>query len=219
MKPKVIACLICCFAGFVSGQAPEPGDTNLDAIASGRQLTTAAPSPPVRYSDRETVYRVGGNVTAPRILRKVDPEYTAEARDASIEGSVKLAIEIGRDGLVHNIRVIRGLAPGLDDKAIEALNQWRFEPANKDGQPVTIEATIEVNFRLIHDASQKSRHPRLQQALGIIADIGTQVYLVNACPRIRAKPLLFWTGGDMEVWQSCTANGFFLGQVYVYTSR
>ncbi len=94
------------------------------------------------------VYRVGGGVSAPTLIRKVEPQYTEEARAARREGTVVLYVEIGPDGAATNIRVQRSLGLGLDERAIEAVKQWRFKPGEKEGQPVTVSATIEVNFRL-----------------------------------------------------------------------
>jgi TonB family protein len=93
-------------------------------------------------------FRVGGSVTAPALLSKVEPGYTEEARAAKYQGTVLAYIEVGPDGRAHNIRVIRGLGLGLDEKAIEALSKWTFKPGTKDGQPVPVQATVEVNFRL-----------------------------------------------------------------------
>ena len=87
-------------------------------------------------------------VKAPRVLYKTEPAYTPEAKDAHIEGTVILSVEIAPDGLAHNLRVQRGIDPGLDRNAIDAIQQWRFKPGEKDGNPVTVRATIEVNFRL-----------------------------------------------------------------------
>jgi TonB family protein len=95
------------------------------------------------------VFRVGGGVTAPLVLSKRDPEYTEVARAAKYQGTVLLAVEIGPDGLARNIRVVRSLGLGLDEKAIEAVQQWQFKPGTKDGQPVTVAASIEVNFKLM----------------------------------------------------------------------
>jgi TonB family protein len=94
------------------------------------------------------VYRVGKGITPPRPLKRVDPEYTEEARDAKLEGVVVVYVVIGEDGRAHDIRVIRSLGKGLDEKAIEAVEQWEFEPGKKDGKPVKVGATIEINFRL-----------------------------------------------------------------------
>ncbi len=94
-------------------------------------------------------HRVGGGVTAPMLLHKVEPSYTEEARAAKFAGTVLLYVEIGPDGFAHNVSVKKGLGMGLDEKAIEAVEQWTFRPGTMDGQPVTVAATIEVNFRLM----------------------------------------------------------------------
>ncbi|MGH7703737.1 MAG: energy transducer TonB [Gemmatimonadales bacterium] len=94
------------------------------------------------------IYRVGGGVSAPRAIYAPDPEYSEEARKAKYQGTVVLYVEIGTDGRTHNIRIQRSLGLGLDEKAIEAVRSWKFEPARKDGQPVTVGVNIEVNFRL-----------------------------------------------------------------------
>ena len=95
------------------------------------------------------VYRVGGGVTAPIVLSKKDPEYSEEARKAKYQGTVLLSIEVSPSGIASNIKVQRSLGLGLDEKAIEAVKQWKFKPGYKDGKPVTVAATIEVNFRLL----------------------------------------------------------------------
>jgi TonB family protein len=95
------------------------------------------------------VFRVGGGVTAPTLLSKVEPEYSEEARRAKYQGTVVLYVEVYPDGKAHNLKVLRSLGLGLDEKAIEAVNKWRFRPGYKDGKPVAVQATIEVNFRLL----------------------------------------------------------------------
>jgi TonB family protein len=93
-------------------------------------------------------YRVGGGVSAPRALFAPDPEYSEEARKAKYQGTVVLWVVVGPDGRPHEIRVQRQLGMGLDEKAIEAVRQWKFEPARKDGQAVAVQINVEVNFRL-----------------------------------------------------------------------
>lgn len=95
------------------------------------------------------VFRVGGGVSAPRVTRKIDPEYSEEARKAKYSGVVVLAVEVWPDGRAHNVRVIRSLGLGLDEKAIQAVQLWEFVPGRKDGAPVKVSAQIEVNFRLL----------------------------------------------------------------------
>ena len=94
------------------------------------------------------VFRVGGGVSAPRILYQPDPEYSEPARKAKYEGTVVLWLIVGPDGRPHDIRVTRSLGLGLDEKAIEAVRQWKFEPARKNGQPVSVQINVEVDFRL-----------------------------------------------------------------------
>jgi len=95
------------------------------------------------------VFRVGGGVTAPALIYKVEPEYSEEARKAKYQGTVVLYVEVDPSGRARNARVVRSLGLGLDEKAIEAIRKWRFRPGYKDGKPVTVAATIEVNFRLL----------------------------------------------------------------------
>ena len=95
------------------------------------------------------VYRVGGGVSAPVILSKVEPRYSEAARQAKIQGSARIALQVSTDGRVTHMVVVQPLGFGLDEKAMEGLKRWRFTPGMKDGKPVTVEATIEVNFRLL----------------------------------------------------------------------
>lgn len=95
------------------------------------------------------VFRVGGGVTAPVLVYKKEPEYSEEARKAKYQGTVTLYVEVAPNGKAQNIKVLHSLGLGLDEKAIEAVKQWTFKPGMKDGKPVTVAASIEVNFRLL----------------------------------------------------------------------
>ncbi len=96
------------------------------------------------------VFRPGvGGVTAPQLVFKVEPEYTEEARKAKYQGTVVLYAVVDSDGMVRNVRVARSLGLGLDEKAIEAVKQWKFLPGKKDGRAVPVAASIEVTFRLL----------------------------------------------------------------------
>jgi TonB family protein len=94
------------------------------------------------------VFRVGGGVSAPRAISAPDPHYTEEARVAKAQGKCVLWLIVDEAGLPRNIRVVRGLGYGLDAKAIEAVQQWRFQPAMKDGKPVNVQISVEVGFHL-----------------------------------------------------------------------
>ena len=94
------------------------------------------------------VFRIGGGVSPPTILFKVDPQYSEEARKARYQGTVVLEAIVRSDGTVDILRVVRSLGFGLDENAIRALKQWKFRPGLRNGQPVDVALNIEVNFNL-----------------------------------------------------------------------
>jgi periplasmic protein TonB len=94
------------------------------------------------------VFHVGGGVSAPKLIYQPDPEYSEEARKAKFQGTCVLWVVVGPDGKPRDIRVARTLGLGLDEKALEAVKSWRFEPARKDGKPVAVSINVEVDFRL-----------------------------------------------------------------------
>ncbi len=87
--------------------------------------------------------------TAPVAIHKAEPEYTQAARDAGLQGEVWLTVVIDEKGVPTEIVVKRSLGLGLDEKAIEAVRKWRFKPAMKSGEPVTMNVTIAVSFHLL----------------------------------------------------------------------
>lgn len=94
-------------------------------------------------------YRIGGDVSAPTLLSKVEPEYSEEARKAKYQGVVTLSIVVDANGVPRDIKVIHPLGLGLDEKAIEAVQHWKFRPGMKGGKAVPVTATVEVSFRLL----------------------------------------------------------------------
>lgn len=96
----------------------------------------------------DNVYKPGRGVTAPHALYDPDPEYADEARKAKYQGNVILAVIVDATGHVRDIRVARAVGMGLDEKAIEAVQKWKFAPGMKDGHPVSVQVSVEVNFRL-----------------------------------------------------------------------
>jgi TonB family protein len=90
----------------------------------------------------------------PVLLFKTEPEYSAEALKAKHQGTVVLYVLVGTDGKASNIRVLRSLGLGLDEKAVEAVKQWRFKPASTNGSPVEAPTTVTVDFRLTGSAPQ-----------------------------------------------------------------
>ena len=129
--------------GRVVGIGPGGGGGSRSAYGAGSGSGVGA-----GQGRRDGVYRVGGGVSAPMLIHKREPEYTEEARKAQYQGTVLLYVEIDPNGKATNIKVQRSLGLGLDEKAVEAVKQWKFKPGQKDGRPVTVQATIEMNFRL-----------------------------------------------------------------------
>jgi periplasmic protein TonB len=94
-------------------------------------------------------YRIGGGVSAPIPIFQPEPEYSEEARKAKWQGTVMLSLVVDESGKAVGIKVTKSLGLGLDEKAIEAVQKWRFKPGTKDGKPVPVIASVEVNFRLL----------------------------------------------------------------------
>jgi protein TonB len=93
-------------------------------------------------------YRPGSGVEPPRLLREVKAEYTDDARRRGISGEVLLEIVVRRDGSVGEVTMVRGLGAGLDQRAVQAVRQWRFEPARRKGVPVDVLVEVAVEFIL-----------------------------------------------------------------------
>ena len=124
------------------------------------EFPVAAPPTPAVASaaSASTVNRVGGGVSAPAVISKVDLQYSAEARKGFLRGTVKLSIVVGADGVAHDVSIIGPLGLGLDENAVETVKQWRFRPGMKDGLPVNVRAAVEVNFRLLDGPTPPGWH-------------------------------------------------------------
>ncbi|MGB7191610.1 MAG: energy transducer TonB [Acidobacteriaceae bacterium] len=94
------------------------------------------------------VMSVGGGVSAPQLVHSVDPEFTDAARRANLQGIVSIQLIVDSRGNPQNIRVVRHLGMGLDQKAIEAVRQYKFSPAVYQGHPVAVQMVINVSFHL-----------------------------------------------------------------------
>ena len=106
--------------------------------------------PPSRVRCPPRVYRPGKEVKAPRLVKEVKPEYTPEAMDARIQGSVWLEAVVLDTGEIGEVEVTRSLDSvyGLDNEAVKAMKQWRFEPGTKDGKPVAVRVEVEMSFKV-----------------------------------------------------------------------
>lgn len=91
---------------------------------------------------------VGGGVSAPIVIHSVEPEFTSEARSANFQGSVSIQLIVDGQGNPQNVHVVRHLGMGLDEKAVQAVRQYKFRPAMYEGHPVAVQLVIDVDFHL-----------------------------------------------------------------------
>lgn len=103
-------------------------------------VATAAPG--------EEPQQLGPGITPPKIVSKVNPSYPLEAKQQGREGTVTLAVVVTEKGVPEDVRVAKSAAPDLDENAVDAVRQWKFEPALKDGKPVKVKLKIDVNYSL-----------------------------------------------------------------------
>jgi TonB family protein len=107
--------------------------------------------------------------TVPKVVHRVDPEYSDEARRKKITGSVVLSLIVGKDGVPRDVTVTNHLGGGLDEQSVKAVEQWRFQPATLDGQPVATQIRVETTFRL-YDKQPEHAPPEIAVATGNDAD-------------------------------------------------
>ena len=92
--------------------------------------------------------KIGGGVSSPVVIYQVDPEFSEEARKAKFMGVVLVNLIVDAHGNPQNVHILRGVGMGLDDKAVEAVKQYKFKPAMEGGKPVAVELNVEVNFQI-----------------------------------------------------------------------
>jgi TonB family protein len=92
--------------------------------------------------------RIGKGVTPPRVRSAPSPEFSTEARELHYQGTITLWLVVDTDGKPRNISIAKPLGMGLDGKAVECVEKWRFDPAQRDGQPVAVEMVVQVDFHL-----------------------------------------------------------------------
>ena len=124
-----------------AGGAAKPPQLSVRPLAP---VDTGARSQP----EAPLVYRPGAGVSAPVVVKEARPQYTPDAKGAKIQGTVALECVVQTDGTVGDVKVTRSLDAGLDQEAIKAVKQWRFEPGTKDGKPVPVLVTLEMTFTL-----------------------------------------------------------------------
>ncbi len=108
-------------------------------LAQGPSILRAA-----EKSDDERIYQIAPGIVAPKVVHQVMPEYSGQG--FRLDGTVVLRIVIDSKGSVKKAEVVRGIAHDVDDCAIKAVREWRFQPAAKDGKPVAVSMDIEIRF-------------------------------------------------------------------------
>jgi len=141
-KLIAIAVLMLATSAVLMGQQPD-GQAQKQTIPA-----IPAAGQPEGDGVAKDAYKIGGNVSAPILVSSVDPEFSDYARRMKISGICLIAVIVDANGIPQHPRVIKSLEPSLDQNALAAINQYRFKPAMKDGQPVPVQIKIEVNFQL-----------------------------------------------------------------------
>ncbi|HZQ51546.1 MAG TPA: energy transducer TonB [Bryobacteraceae bacterium] len=97
----------------------------------------------------EKVYDPGGDVKPPKLVHYVEPQFSSSAKEAFIEGTVKISTVVTTDGIATQFHIVSGLNSEEDRTALDALKQWKFQPGTKAGKPVKVKVTVEVDFHLL----------------------------------------------------------------------
>ena len=139
-------------SGLMSGASTGPGSGGGVGTGSGTGVGSGRGpglGPGAGGGTGGGIYRAGGAVSAPRLIKEVKPKYTREALVDRIQGTVVLEVIVTGDGCASQIRIVRSLDPGgLDEEAVAAVTQWQFEPGRLGATPVNVLVTIMVDFAL-----------------------------------------------------------------------
>jgi TonB family protein len=135
--------------GFRKIQVTRKGDTQAKVEYRPGYYAFAAGELPTGAGSAGVGNGAGLDPTIPLLLHKREPEYSEEARKAKYQGTVRLDVEVDGSGQVTNMRVIRALGLNLNEKAMEAVKQWKFRPGMRNGQPIAVQAQVDVSFRLL----------------------------------------------------------------------
>jgi len=96
----------------------------------------------------QTIYHVGSEVKPPAAIYSPEPDFSEAARYERFQGTVAISLLIAKDGSVRQMRLLRALGMGLDEQVVAKVNTWRFSPATRNGEPVSVDLNIEVDFHL-----------------------------------------------------------------------
>jgi TonB family protein len=108
------------------------------------------------------VKKIGAGISSPMVIYQVDPEMTPQAREQKFSGIVLLHLIVNSKGVPENVQVLRGVGLGLDEKALDAVRQYRFRPAMESGKPVSVGLNIEINFQAFDSPQAQLLNPSVK---------------------------------------------------------
>jgi TonB family protein len=156
---------------------PESADAQVYKKAEDRNTNSSVPP------------QVGSSVTAPRPIYAPEPEFSETARASGYQGTCVLSLVVGADGKPRDISVVRKLGMHLDEKAIEAVSNWTFEPARKDGKPIAVKINVEVSFSLFRNVAAKVLSTEAsEQVLEARSGMQSQIYRLSESQQPRICP-------------------------------
>ena len=209
-----ISLLVALAADVAVAQNPSPEGAATSTQTSPNSGKSEGPLP-------DGTYPIGGNVKAPKATYTPDPAYTDEARSAKYQAFVVLTLVLDAQGSPRQVRVTQGAGMGLDEKAIDAVRHWRFEPATKNGQPVPVRLSVDINFQLYgmagtspalysHAASSAkppqfpgvdtAKYPLVVTVLSAVGSPNGKSYVINA------KATVVGAGLEQSVSMSCSGE-------------
>jgi TonB family protein len=153
-----------------------------------------------KIGDTGGIEKIGGRVSAPRAVYAPDPDYSAEALDLKYEGFCVLSVVVDSNGRPRDIKIVQELGHGLDEKAVDAVKEWKFEPAMKDGKPVAVQMYVQVQF---HRNELFDSRPQQQLAKHVAQLNKISPYTPEQLARLRANcaPFMNSTIKELESLQ------------------
>jgi TonB family protein len=136
------------FASTFLSSPAQPTPTSSTTPPAAPQSADANANPGITPTDPPAVHHVGGPVSPPSLLHNVPPQFSEQARKAKFSGVVQVNLIVDANGLPQNVHIVRGAGMGLDEKAVEAVKQYKFRPAMLSGKPVPVTLNVIVNFQV-----------------------------------------------------------------------
>jgi TonB family protein len=143
------SCLTIIFGALAPAQQSQQSNDKTQQTAKSSAAKSSASDSGAKQGADDPVYEPGKDVKPPKLVHYVEPEFSPSSKEAFVEGTVKISTVVTRDGIPTELKVVRGLNAKEDETAMDALKQWRFQPGTKEGEPVRVRVTVEVDFHLL----------------------------------------------------------------------